>query len=189
VKTEPKNDVGFDAFADEFMKTYAKTNNKPSEQKNKELILRRHLRPAFGHLNLGDIRAREIERLKAELLDGTRSRKTVNNVLACLGKLLRYAQELELIDRAPRIRLLKVDKQNFRFLDFEQYDALLAAAKPEADWYAAILLAPMPDFASARSARCAGRTSTSRTIGSPWGGRCGRTRRARRRDGTSGPSR
>ena len=136
----PKKEITFDAFADEFMKTYAKTNNKPSEQKSKELLLNRHLRPVFGHLNLGDIRAREIEVLKADLLDGTRGRKTVNNVLACLGKILRYAQEIDILERAPRIRLLKVDKQKFRFLDFEELDALLAAAKAEPDWYVAILL-------------------------------------------------
>jgi integrase len=140
-KEEPaKQNVNFNDFANEFMATYAKTNNKPSEQKNKDLILKRHLRPAFKDLTLGEIRVREIEQLKAELLDGKRSRKTVNNVLACLGKILRYAHELELIDRVPRIRLLKVDKQSFRFLDFEQYEALLAAAKPEPGWYAAILL-------------------------------------------------
>jgi integrase len=136
----PKPEVNFNTFADEFMKTYAKTNNKPSEQKNKDLILKRHLRGAFGHLNLGDIRAREIEGLKAELLDGRRGRKTVNNVLAVLGKMLRYAHEIEVLDRVPRIRLLKCDKQKFRFLDFEELDALLAAAKPELDWYVAILL-------------------------------------------------
>ena len=81
-------------------------------------------RPAFGHLNLGDIRAREIEALRADLLDGTRGRKTVNNVLACLGKILRYAQEIEILERAPRIRLLKVDKQKFRFLDFEELNRI-----------------------------------------------------------------
>lgn len=47
----------------------------------------------------------------------------------------------------------------------------------------------MPDFASARFARCAGRTSTSRTIGSRSVARYGRTKRARRRAGTSAPSR
>jgi len=136
----PKKEITFDTFADEFMKTYAKTNNKPSEQNSKKLILKRHLRPALGKMHIGDIRAREIEALKADLLDGNRGRKTVNNVLACLGKILRYAHELELIERVPRIRLLKVDKQKFRFLDFDELDALLAAAKPEPEWYTAILL-------------------------------------------------
>jgi integrase len=144
VMTEPeaaaKKEVLFGEFADEFMDTYAKTNNKLSEQKNKELLLSRHIRPAFKHMSLGAIRSREIEKFKADLLDGTRSRKTVNNILACLGKILRYAVELEIIERAPKIRLLKVDKQNFRFLDFEEYASLLAAAKPEPNWYVAILL-------------------------------------------------
>lgn len=65
-----KKEIKFDAFADEFMKTYAKSNNKLSEQKNKELLLACHLRPKLGHLNLDEIRSREIEQLKADLLDG-----------------------------------------------------------------------------------------------------------------------
>jgi hypothetical protein len=38
-------------------------------------------------------------------------------VLAVLGRMLRWAQELELIDRVPRIKLLKVSPQGFDFLD------------------------------------------------------------------------
>jgi len=135
-----RKEISFREFAREFMDTYAKTNNKPSEQKNKQLILDAHLLPALGDLEIAAIRSREIEALKASLLDGSRSRKTVNNVLAVLGKLLRYANELELLERVPRIRMLKVEKQRFRFLDFEEYEALLNVAKQEPQWYAAILL-------------------------------------------------
>lgn len=47
--------------------------------------------PAFGELRLDQIRVHQIETLKAALLDKNLSRKRVNNVLAVLGKLLRYA--------------------------------------------------------------------------------------------------
>ena len=44
-------------------------------------------------------------------------------------------------DRSFHARwLLKVEKQKFRFLDFDEYEALLAIAKQEPQWYAAILL-------------------------------------------------
>ena len=128
-------------FAADFTKTYVRTNNKPSEQKAKEKILRRYLLPTLGAHRLSDIRAKEIEALKAELLDRGLSRKTVNNALAVLGKILRYAHEIEVLKGAvPRIRMLKVEKTKFSFLDFEQYDALLQIAKQEPEWYAAILL-------------------------------------------------
>jgi len=134
------NGVTFAEFADEFMQTYVRSNNKPSVRKNKDMILARHLLPAFGRMKLEEIRVHDIERLKASLLDGERSRKTVNNVLACLAKILRYAQETEVIERAPRVRLLKVERPKYRFLDFQEYDALVVASKPEADWHVAILL-------------------------------------------------
>ena len=78
-------------FAEEFMETYAKVNNKPSEVVSKKGILERYLKPILGSLQLGKIRVREIERLKATLLKRGLRPKTVNNALAVLGKMLRYA--------------------------------------------------------------------------------------------------
>jgi integrase len=64
---EPKEVPTFNAFADEFMATYAKTNNRYSEQMAKQGILKHHLRPAFGKLKLDAITVREIEQLKAKV--------------------------------------------------------------------------------------------------------------------------
>jgi hypothetical protein len=83
----------FSAYAEEFMRSYAVANNKPSEQEAKACILRNHLIPAFGEMRLDEIKTHPIEVLKADLLANGRSRKRVNNILACLGKMLRYAQE------------------------------------------------------------------------------------------------
>ena len=53
-------------FAQEFLKVYAATNNKPSECAAKEYTLRLHPVPAFGHLRLDAIDEHAIERFKAE---------------------------------------------------------------------------------------------------------------------------
>ncbi len=53
------------------------------------------------------------------------SRKRVNNILACLGKMLRYAHEIELIEIVPRVKLLKVPQQRFDFLTFEELSRLV----------------------------------------------------------------
>src|SRR6476659_3839219 len=42
----------FDVFAWRWFHTYVETNNKPSEQKAKYLMLRKHLVPSFGPLPL-----------------------------------------------------------------------------------------------------------------------------------------
>lgn len=131
----------FREFVADHMVAYAKTNNKPSEQVGKEKAFRRHLLPTLGDLRLDEIRVKEVEVLKGELLAKGLKRKSVNNILVVLNKTMRYAQELEIIREIPRIRMLKFEKPPFQFLDFAQYAQLLETAKAEPEWYAAILLA------------------------------------------------
>ncbi len=61
------------------------------------------------------IKMHAIEILKTDLLANGLSRKRLNNILACLGKMLRYAHEIELIETVPRVKLLKVPQQRFDF--------------------------------------------------------------------------
>lgn len=138
--SSPAKEVTFRDFAKEFMATYVKANNKESEQEAKRSILDGHLLPALGDLGLSEITVREVEKLKAQLDDGARSRKRVNNILGVLSKLLHYAEEIEVLPAAPRIRLMKVGKQSFRFLDFDELDAFLAVTQREPEWHAAVLL-------------------------------------------------
>jgi integrase len=131
----------FSAYAEEFMRSYAVANNKPSEQEAKACILRNHLIRAFGEMRLDEIKTHPIELLKADLLAKGRSRKRVNNILACLGKMLRYAQEVELIDSVPRIKLLKVPPQKFDFLTFDELSRLVDAVKDDTERRALFLVA------------------------------------------------
>jgi integrase len=85
------------------------------------------LLPAFGEQRLDVIKTHAIETLKARLLAKELSPKRVNNILVCLGKMLRYANEIELIDVVPRIKLLKVPPQKFDFLTFEEFSRLIEA--------------------------------------------------------------
>ncbi len=121
----------FAAFAAEFMKTYVAANNKPSERAAKACILEHHLLPAFGEMRCDEIRMHAIESMKAEKLAAGLSRKRVNNILACLGKILRYAHEAEVIASVPKIKLLKVPPPRFDFLTFDELERLLDAVKDD----------------------------------------------------------
>jgi integrase len=136
----PKEVPKFSAFAAEFMTTYVVANNKPSEQSAKASILKHHLLPAFGELRLDAIRMHPIEMLKAEKLATGLSRKRVNNILACLGKILRYGHETEVLASVPKIKLLKLEPQKFDFLTFEELERLLHAMKDDAERRAMFLL-------------------------------------------------
>ena len=81
-----------------------------------------------------------IEVFKASLLAKGLSRKRVNNILACLGKMLRYAHEVELIDVVPRVKLLRIPPQKFDFLSFEELSRLTEAVKSDPARWALVLL-------------------------------------------------
>ncbi len=126
-------------FVKEYVMTYARNNNKPSERKSKKMILERHLLPVLGRLRLDKIKMGHIERYKARKLDDGLSPKSVNNHLTVLRKSLSLALEDDIIDRIPRVKWLKVPKPDFDFLDFDEADRLIEAA--DSDWRTMIIVA------------------------------------------------
>jgi integrase len=83
-----------------------------------------------------------VEKLKASLLHRGLAPKTVNNAVAVLGKLLRYAEEIELVQKTPHIKLLRVPEPEFDFLTFEEAERLLSAARAHGpEWYTQVFVA------------------------------------------------
>ncbi len=116
--------------------------NKPTEVKSKKIIYECHLKGAFGDLRLDEIGAGEVAAFRASLVEKQLSEKRINNILAVLSKPMRYAVDCEVIAKAPKVGLYKVERPEIDPWDFEQYARLLAAARAEGpDWYAAACLA------------------------------------------------
>jgi integrase len=126
---ERKEALSLEAFASRFVDGYARANrHKPSGIAAKESILKVHLVPKLGAAKLDAISTEMIQRLKHELRE--RSPKTVNNVLTVLNMLLKKAVEWGVIERMPcAIRLLPIPKPSAGFFDFDQYEALVTAAR------------------------------------------------------------
>lgn len=130
INEKPKVKVPtFSEFSDKWFDTYVKTNNKPSEQDNKEMVFRIHLKPFFGRKPLDQINNLMIEEYKAKKQAQGICNKSINNQIGMLGKCLRCAEEWEVITKVPRIKPLKVPPQTFKFLSEEEYDLLLEASK------------------------------------------------------------
>ncbi len=129
----------FADFADEFLKTYSKANNKPSEHASKKMILDRHLKPFFGHLRLDYIGDNPmlVEKYKADKLEKL-GKKSVNNHLICLAKLFAVAKDWGKVQRVPKIQRYKLEQGTFDFFIPEESDRLLAGA--EGQWRTMILL-------------------------------------------------
>jgi integrase len=58
-----------------------------------------------------------------------KSDKTINNILTILSKPLHYAADVELIAKAPKVGLFKVEAPEIEFWEFEEYARLLGAAE------------------------------------------------------------
>lgn len=124
-------------FAVTWLKTYAATNNKPSELVSKESILRRHVLPHFGNSTLDHIGPQAIERYKAAKLQSGLTAKTVNNHLTVLRKMLDTAAEWGQLDDVPRIRRLPTRPPSYDWLSGQESVLFLEAMKTHyPQWYA-----------------------------------------------------
>lgn len=119
-------------FEPQFM-NYSETNNKPSTVCAKRSVLDTHLLPYFGTMRLEAITPAEIEKYKAVRVRAGLSPKSVNNQLTVLRKLLNLAAEWGELGHAPRIRALRDEPKEIRFLSFDEEPRFLAAAPRE--WF------------------------------------------------------
>jgi len=129
----------FKNFAQEFLQNYARVNNKPSEVASKEMILRVHLPDFFGEQLLNEIHGREIEKYKALKLHCGLSKKSINNHLAVLKRLLNMAKKWGYLATVPESDFLRVSEQTFDFLTAEESQRLINAA--DGQWRHMIVVA------------------------------------------------
>lgn len=114
----------------EYLRDVASTTNKPSTLDSKRAIFEHHLQPFFGALHLDEIGTREIDALRAHLL-GQVSPKTTNNILTTLRRALVVAHRWERIAAVPHVDWARPPKPAFRYLSFEEAEALTKAAQHE----------------------------------------------------------
>lgn len=115
----------FNEFSQKWLDVYVKTNNKQSEVTNKESILRAHLVPFFGSKLIDQISGLDIENFKAKEIKAGLSNKSINNFLIVISRCLKVAHEWDIIEKVPKIKLLKVKAQQFDFLSESECQSLL----------------------------------------------------------------
>ncbi len=162
-KQQEEKPLTLGGFVGEFL-TYSRNNNKHSSVVTKEQVLEDHIVPYFGDTLLRDIGQSAIEAFKQHMKaknSGSRaykvgatkaavekrygvgpkllSLKSVNNVLAILGKLLGLAEEYGKLLKVPKMALFKVERPKFDYLGFDEAERLLESADPE--WRTLLLVA------------------------------------------------
>lgn len=139
-RMETPAEYAFEEFVPHWFETYVKTNNKPSEQKTKQVVLRVHLLPWFGKKKLSAINAEQIERYKASRLLRYLSAKTINNHLTILRTCLSSAVEWGQLKNLPKVSLLNTIPPDRDFLTVEE-GVRLVNATDDPMWNTMILLA------------------------------------------------
>lgn len=129
----------FADYAKSWMTSYVLANNKPSEQASKETMLRRHLLPFFGQQRLDEIRPVHVSTFVVARQGQGVKNKTINNELAVLRKLLRSAEDDEILERAPRVKALKTTSPDPKFLTLAEVRQVLDIA--DEPWRTMILIA------------------------------------------------
>ncbi len=133
VKEVAKNIPTFAIFSQEWLASYVQNNNKYSEAENKRSALNYNLIPFFGKLPLDQIATRNVEEYKAAKIKAGLKNKSINNHLSCLRKCLTTAQEWEMLEHVPKIKLLKVPPPETKFLNQAECERLLKVATN--NWY------------------------------------------------------
>lgn len=101
-----------DELCDLFLATQLATKRSPKDITS---IIEAHLRPFFGHMQVRRVTPAEIDSYAADRLKRLAS-KTVRNHLSLLQSLFGYAVECGWIERAPRVRKPKVQRDRYRYL-------------------------------------------------------------------------
>ncbi len=145
-KDANKKQTLYQYFVVEWMNTYVKNNNKPSEQEKKACVLKNHLLPFFGRKKLVEIDSQLIEQYKSKkMAEITRSGKslsgkTINNQLTILRTSLASACEWNYLEHIPQFKWLKTQAPAVIFLSRSEVEKILNYDK-NLLWSTIILLA------------------------------------------------
>jgi integrase len=95
----------FDAYADGWMKNYARIECKTSTADGYEGVLGQYLRPKFRGKRLDEIKRDDVKALINDLIGKNLSRNTIRNALCVIRGLFNYAIEDGLLESNPAARL------------------------------------------------------------------------------------
>jgi integrase len=95
----------FDAYADRWLKDYARMECKTSTADGYEGVLRQYLRPRFGKRRLDEVKRDDIKAMINELVAADLSRNTIRNALCVIRGMFNQAIEAGTLESNPAARL------------------------------------------------------------------------------------
>lgn len=128
------NAIGLGIFLDDWLATYAVQRIRPSTRQNYEMIIRRHIKPAIGHIPLFEIGSRDIQNFYNTLLDSGRvdgkgglSPKTVENIHLVLSSAINHALDEGLIIKNPlrNVSIRRGEREEIEIFTVEEQKKVL----------------------------------------------------------------
>ncbi|MDH5641526.1 MAG: site-specific integrase [Nitrospira sp.] len=126
--TNRKEIPRFNDFTKVVLRDYSDVNHRPSTGEHWRMVLSRHLTPVFGDLRLHEIGIKLIDQYKRSKYEAGLKSNTINGHLRALKRVLNLAREWEILERVPRIALIKVVDVKFDYLTFQEAEILPPAA-------------------------------------------------------------
>lgn len=106
--------ITFDAAIEYFLENYAKNNCKYNTFRRYRTILRYHISPFFKNKMLNDITCNDIQKFYYFCKGGNLPPKVLKNTLALLNQMIKYFQNLGVIDKTCNFQVRRLsDKTNF----------------------------------------------------------------------------
>ena len=106
--------ITFDAAIEYFLENYAKNNCKYNTFRRYRTILRYHISPFFKNKMLNDITCNDIQKFYYFCKGRNLPPKVLKNTLALLNQMIKYFQNLGVIDKTCNFQVRRLsDKTNF----------------------------------------------------------------------------
>lgn len=136
----------FREYAEEWLRTYARTHVKESTLREYEAVFKNHLFPLFGPLPFSKLTREAVKRLIAEKIEAGLSRATVRNIIVPLREMYNHAIDDGVISfsnpaaRVGRFNKRRGDQKKIDPLTREELSILLETAREKMPHYYPLFL-------------------------------------------------
>ncbi len=141
-EAEKKEVPTVEAFLPSYFRDHCMADRlKTSSIESKKQVLHNHLLPVVGKVKLDEVTLQQVQTIKGNMCSNGNSPSTVNNALSALNMILKKAAEWGVIGDVPcRITYLKRIQKESSYYEFEDYKALLDAARKLEPQYELLIL-------------------------------------------------
>ncbi|MEW6572938.1 MAG: tyrosine-type recombinase/integrase [Bacillota bacterium] len=91
------NKTTFGVWLDEWMETFKKRKLRPTTYESYEVMIRRHIKPALGHIPLKDLTALQVQKLYNDKEDAGLSARTIRYIHQIIHSALEKARQLKMV--------------------------------------------------------------------------------------------